>query len=151
MTDGDTVTQLAVVILLLVLAVPALSTAHKFAGTPLEYEETLTVDYQNDSEVSENATVEGYGEEPTIVANDQVLVQGTDYEWNASAGSVNWQNTTNTSDGDSAQITYRAYQRTPETALAWGIIAPLMGLFGVFTFVTSARTIWSYTAEVWDL
>lgn len=151
MTDGDTVAQVAVVVLLLLLAVPALSTAHAAAGTPFDYSEELTVDYGNESAVSENATVEGYSENVTIVVDGTTLEDGTDYSWNDSAGTVEWYNTTNTSDGDSATIDYTAYQRTAETQMAWTIIAPFMGLFGLFGLVASVRAVWSYTAEVWDL
>jgi hypothetical protein len=151
MPDGDTVAQLAAVVLLLVLAVPALSTAHEFAGTPMAYEESTTVDYTNDYAVAQNATVEGYGDEPVIVVDGAELVRGEDYRWNATGGTVEWINSTNTTTGDSAEIEYQAYQRTGETALAWTIITPFMGLFGVFALAASVRTLWSYIAEVWDL
>jgi hypothetical protein len=151
MSDGDTIAQVAVVVLLLVLAVPALATAHEFAGTPLDYSETLTVDYTTDSSVSENATVEGYGDTVTITSGGQGLVAGTDYRWDADAGTVEWLDTANTTSGDSATIDYQAYQRTGESALAWTVISPLMGLFGLFALVSSVRAVWELTAEVWDL
>lgn len=151
MTDGDSIAQVAVVILLLALAVPALATAHDYAGTPLHYEESLTVDYSSATPVSENATLEGYGTAPTVVVNGTTLVEGTDYSWDTSDGSVTWFDTANTSDGAAAQIDYRAYQRTRETAMSWTIIAPLMSLFGLFGLVASVRALWAYTAEVWDL
>lgn len=151
MTDGDTVTQLAVVILLLILAVPALATAHEFAGTPIAYEEDATVDYASDYQVAQNATVEGYGDEPVVVVDGDELARGEDYRWDDDAGTVDWVNSTNTTSGDTALVQYRAYQRTEETALSWTVIAPLMGLFGIFALVASVRTLWSYAAEVWDL
>jgi len=151
MSDGDTIAQVAVVVLLLVLAVPALATAHEFAGTPLDYSETLTADYTSESPVSQNATVEGYSETVTITSGGQELVAGTDYRWNADAGTVNWLDTANTTSGDSATIEYQAYQRTGESALAWTVISPLMGLFGLFALISSVRAVWELTAEVWDL
>lgn len=151
MTDGDSIAHVAVVVLLLALAVPALATAYDTAGTPFSYDESLTVDYTSDSSVSENATIEGYGDDPTIVVDGQTLMQGTDYLWDADDGVVNWQDTNNTTAGDTAQIEYQAYQRTAETEMAWTLIAPFMALFGIFGFVAAARALWSYTAEVWDL
>ncbi len=151
MTDGDSIAQVAVVILLLGLAVPALATAYDYAGTPMEYEESVTVDYANDSEVVENATLEGYGDDPTVTVDGVELVRGTDYLWNDSAGSIDWQNTSNTSDGDSARVQYAAYQRTGQTEAAWTIIAPFMGLFGIYGLTVSVRALWSFVAEVWDL
>lgn len=151
MTDGDSISQVAIVILLLSLSAPALATAHEYAGTPIEYEESLTVDYGNESNVSEPATVEGYGADPTVTVNGSELVEGTDYDWDSSTGNVTWYDTANSSDGDSATIRYAAYQRTEETAVSWTILAPLMSLFGLFGLVVSVRALWSFTAEVWDL
>lgn len=151
MADGDSIAQVAVVILLLGLAVPGLSTAYDYAGTPIEYSETVTVDYNNESSVSENATVEGYGKSPTITVGDTELVEGTDYDWDSSSGNVTWYNTSNTTDGDTATIQYVAYQRTGESELAWTIISPLMKLFGLFGFIAAIRALWQYTAEVWEL
>lgn len=151
MTDGDSISHVAVVILLLALAVPALATAYDYAGTPYGHSETLTVDYSAASEVSENATTEGYRDTATITVNGTTLTDGVDYQWNTSSGEVTWFNTTNTSSGDTATIEYQAYQRTAQTEASWAIIAPLMGLFGLFGFVAAVRALWSYSAEVWDL
>ena len=151
MTDGDSIAHVAVVVLLLGLAVPALATAHDYAGTPYQYEENLAVDYTTASSVSEGATQEGYSENVTVVVDGTTLTEGQDYDWNPGTGAVTWYNTTDTTDGSTAHITYTAYQRTPATAAAWTIIAPLMSLFGVFGLVAAVRTLWSYSAEVWDL
>lgn len=152
MSDGDSIAQLAVVILLLVLAVPALATAHDYAGTPLEYAETATIDYSSDYSVSENATdTEHYGAETTVTVDGTQLVEGTDYDWDATDGNITWYNTTNTSSGDNARVEYRAHQRTEETALAWSTLSPLMGLFGIYAVIASVRALWAYVAEVWDL
>lgn len=151
MTDGDSIAQVAVVILLLALSIPALATAYDYAGTPFEYEETLTVDYSNESPVSENATIEGYGDNETISVDGTQLVEGTDYAWNTSSGNVTWYNTSNTTSGDSARVSYRAYQRTAESAMAWTIISPFMALFGLYGLIVSVRALWQFTAEVWGL
>lgn len=151
MPDGDTVTQVAVVILLLMLAVPALSTAYDYAGTPLEYDEQVTVDYGNETSVSENATLEGYSENVSIDSEGKQLTEGDDYEWNETAGTITWLNTANTNNGAPANITYGAYQRTAETEAAWTLISPFMALFGLFGVVVSVRALWSHVAEVFGL
>lgn len=151
MTDGDTVAQVAVVILLLALAVPALATAYDYAGTPLEYEEQVTVDYGNETQVSQSATLEGYGTDPTIEGESATLNESEDYEWNASSGTITWLDGPNSINGDSATITYRAHQRTAESELAWTLISPFMALFGLFGLVVSVRALWEFTAEVWGL
>jgi len=151
MPDGDTIAQVAVVILLLSLSVPALATAYDYAGTPYEYTETATVDYTTDYQVAQNATAtEAYGETVTVVVDGAELTPGTDYEWNSTAGSVNWLNTSNTSSGDTATVTYDANQRTPQTEAAWTILMPFAGLFGLFGLVSTIRALWQYTAEVFD-
>ncbi len=152
MSDGDSIAQVAVVILLLSLAVPALATAHEYSGTPIEYTESATVDYNNTTQLSEPATVEGYSENITVTtSNGKVLTEGSDYQWNESAGEITWLDNSNTNDGESVTVDYAAYQRTEESAMAWTILSPLMGLFGLFGFAVSVRALWDYTAEVWDL
>jgi len=148
--DSDTLPQLAVVVLLLGLSVPALGAAYADAGTPMDYSETLTVDYTTDSTVSETATSEGYGPNPTITADGSQLEAGSDYLWNDSDGSVDWINTTNSTSGDTAAIEYSANQRTGETEMAWTLISPLMGLFGMFALVSAIRVLWGYIAELWE-
>lgn len=152
MSDGDTIAQVAVVILLLSLSVPALATAYDYAGTPMDYEEEAAVDYNNTTFLSEEATVEGYSESITITtSNNKELVEGEDYEYNATAGEINWTDNANTNDGDTVEIEYSAHQRTAHTEMAWTVISPLLGLFGIFGVVVSVRALWSFVAEVWDL
>lgn len=151
MTDGDSVAQLAVVVLLLILAVPTLATAYDLAGTPFEYTEDAMIDDANPYEVSQPATQERYGETVTVVVDNTTLVAGEDYTWNATSGVVSWTNSANAPTGSQATITYRAHQRTVETEMAWDVTAPLMGLFGLFGLVAAVRTLWSYVAEVWSL
>lgn len=152
MSDGDTIAQVAVVVLLLSLSVPALATAYDYAGTPFEYSENATVDYGNTTSVDEAATVEGYSQNITITSpTGKTLVEGTDYEWDPGAGEISWYDSANTNEGDTVRLDYSAYQRTGETALAWDILSPLMGLFGLFGLTVSVRALLEYTAEVWDL
>lgn len=151
MTDGDSVAQLAVVILLLVLAVPSLSTAHEYAGTPIEYEQSATIDINNATSVDESTTVEGYEEEIVVRTSENVVLNEHEgYRWDEANGSVEWLNSPNTTDGQSATIEYAAHQRTEETDLAWTVISPFFALFGLFTLIVSIRTLWSSIAEVFE-
>lgn len=147
--DSDTITQLAVVILLLGMAVPTLGVAYSDSSTPTQYSESAVVDYTADYNLNETATDEGYGN-IEITVDDQQLVEGTDFRFDSTAGSVEWTNTTNTSAGDTASIDYTAAQRTVETETAYQILAPLMSLFGVFALVTAVRVLWGYVAEIWE-
>jgi len=151
MTDGDTVAQLAVVILLLVLAVPSLATAYDMAGTPIEYEQSATIDVGNETSVDEAATIEGYDDEIVVrTENGTTLEAYRDYDWDDGEGTVVWKSSANTTDGASVTIVYQAHQRTEETELAWTVISPFFALFGLFTLVASVRTLWSYIAEVFE-
>lgn len=151
MSGGDTMSQLAVVILLLGLSVPGLMTAYDFAGTPIEYEQSATIDVNGETVVEEGATLENYGDEISVRASDGAeLAPYRDYRWNETDGTVTWLNSSNTTDGESATITYEAHQRTVETETAWNILTPLFSLFGLFAFVASLRTLWSYLAEVFN-
>lgn len=150
MGDSDSIAHVAVVILLLGMSVPALATAHDYAGTPFDYEETITVDYDAESTVNQSATVEGYGSSATISVDGDELVEGIDYRWNDDSGTVDWLNTSNTSSGESASISYLAYQRTAETQMAWSIISPLMALFGIFGLVVSVRALLGYVQYIWE-
>lgn len=153
MADGDAIYQVAVVILLLALAVPALATAYDYAGTPFAYEETTTVDYGNTTNVSQNATIEGYSENITIYDDDngKNLTEGEDYEWNPDTGEITWLSTANTNDGDNVTVWYDAYQRTGESELAWTLISPFMALFGLFGLTVSIRALIRLVSEVFSL
>jgi len=150
--DRDSVAQLAVVVLLLSLAVPALSTAYATAGTPFAYEETAAVSYSDDYSVTENATdAEGYGTDPTVTnASGATLVEDVDYEWDANEGRLSFANTSNTTAAEDATIRYTAYQRTAETQTAWSILAPFMGLFGLFGFYSAVRVLLGIATDAFE-
>jgi len=150
--DRDSVAQLAVVVLLLSLAVPALATAYSTAGTPFEYEETTTVSYTSEYTVTENATdAEAYGTDPMVTnASGATLVEDVDYRWNATTGTLSFENSTNTSAGDDATIRYTAHQRTAETEVAWSILAPFMGLFGLFGLYSAVRVLLGIVTDAFE-
>lgn len=58
----------------------------------------------------------GFNDSPTLYNNSSAqLVEGTDYEWNATDGGVYLYSTPNTTDGAQFTITYKYYQNTPDT------------------------------------
>jgi len=75
--------------------------------------EGYTVDYTNNTTVA-NADAEALSDTITVVVNDTTLEDGTDYAWDSDSGTINWINTTATSDGDTASVTYE-YDDYPET------------------------------------
>jgi hypothetical protein len=67
--------------------------------------ESITVDYGNLTYVSQDA---GSYDSNVMVydSGDTELTEGMDYDWYANNGSVGWYNTTETTDGETATITY---------------------------------------------
>jgi hypothetical protein len=131
--------QVAVVALCLAVVLPALNigfgnAAQQFAVA----NEPATVDYGSDTTVDEEAYE--YNETITATVNDNgdELEQGTDYLWNVSAGTIDWQNTAATADGDDVQLAYD-YRRHEQTAKnierALAPIAPALGLLLLITVV----------------
>lgn len=56
-----------------------------------------------------------YDNETIVSDNGTTLVEGTDYDWNTSEPSITWYDTSNTTDGANATLTY-AYAAKPTTA-----------------------------------
>jgi len=92
----------------MLLAVAAVAFSPAFvAGTDRNtaVNESITVDYTQPVSVANDAVE--YGETATVYdADGNELAAGTDYSWNATAGNVTWQNTSQTTDGETAAITY---------------------------------------------
>lgn len=77
--------------------------------------ESVTVDYGNSTQVDETWG-ENYLENETVYnSNGAELTEGTDYEWYTSNQSVYWYNTSNTTDGANASITY-SFEHKPDAA-----------------------------------
>lgn len=74
--------------------------------------ESATVDY----DVNYTLAVDG-SEYPSlsVTTNTTTLTNGTDYLFDAEAATIDWQNTTATTDGEAATIEYTAVDRTQTT------------------------------------
>ena len=95
--------------------------------------ESITVDYSQDVAVDKDG--HDYGNDE-IVRNstDSVLEAGTDYRWDASNGTIEWINTTATTDGEAASISYSVEQRSQATELAATVVQPLGHLVWISLF-----------------
>lgn len=56
-----------------------------------------------------------YDNETIVTESDVTLTEGTDYDWNSSEASITWYNTTDTTDGANATLTY-SYAAKPDAA-----------------------------------
>jgi hypothetical protein len=99
-----------VLILVLGFLVAAGGAALAEGAEPNEYiNESVTVDYSNDSTVDETGVE--YRNQVTVYAEDGTeLERGTDYEWDVAVGNVSWFNTSATTEGETASITYTVEQ-----------------------------------------
>jgi hypothetical protein len=69
--------------------------------------ESVTVDYDNLSYVQYNDSSYDLSDNVTVYdSGDVELAEGTDYNWYSSNGSLEWINTTETTDGETATVTY---------------------------------------------
>lgn len=116
---------LAVVI---ALFVPALSAATGSvavdAGERTAANDSLIVDY-NDS-VRVDSSADGYGDEITVTnSTGDVLDDGDDYDWNADIGAISFVEGGATTDGESVDVAYDAYDAPENTQRSLAFLGPL--------------------------
>ncbi|RLM53185.1 hypothetical protein DVK02_14950 [Halobellus sp. Atlit-31R] len=110
----STLFGLAAVLLLLVVAAPAVNVAYNTAGSPAPVvNESVTVAYDDRVAVAADGT--RYSESITVRADGDRLDRGTDYRWTATNGTIELLNTSATTSGQSAQVTYDVYERGAAT------------------------------------
>lgn len=109
-----------------------------WAGTPEHVEsvqnESITMDvgsYHSVDEANRTAFVSAFDNE-TVRSGNNTLAEGQDYQWNASDGTIKFLNSTDTSDGQSAEIDY-AFEAKSEDAAKWhGPPSALISVLPVF-------------------
>jgi hypothetical protein len=117
-------------VVLLVLFVPALSasmgsTAQSDAGDVAANVsgESITVNYDDPQTVAEDG--DAYSETVTVRdENGTQLEAGTDYRWNDRTGAVEWLDTAETSDGETAEIDYQALDAPAESETSQEFLVP---------------------------
>jgi len=102
------------VLLLLLAAAPAVNIAYAGAGVSQPIvNESMSVDYGAPVPVQTNATA--YGDDFTVTSDGATLSPGTDYRWHQANGTVEFYNTTATTDGGTVLVDYSARERTAAT------------------------------------
>lgn len=106
------------VVLLIGVAGAALGQSDRQAAEPQSVtNESLTVNYSAPTAVDNGEPRYGWNDSVTVYnASGNQLQDGTDYEWNSSTGEVTWFNTSATTDGETASISYTYEQRDATTA-----------------------------------
>lgn len=117
--------------LMFVLAVGLFAAGAAYTGATHVYtdEDAVTVDYDTNQSVSPDRSPESFRDNETVRnASGSTLVEGVDYDWNTSTGSVAFYNTSNTSSGNTAEVAYAYDAYTDRTT---GIQSVLGLLFRV--------------------
>lgn len=101
--------------------------------------ESLTVDYTTASEVAPDGTPFHYQANETVWnASGGRLEESVDYTWNTSSGAVTWLNTSATTGGAAATITYTWHGQTETAGSMHTIQTELFGLLPWLGFVLAA-------------
>lgn len=82
----------------------------------------------------DKATVDstaGFNESVTVYnSSGTELTKGDDYLWNASSGTINYQNTASVTDGATGNITYTYFENTEDVKALDSVIDPLVTFVG---------------------
>lgn len=107
---------IAVLFIGLIVLLPAAGAAYADSARTATANETTAVDYDAPYTLGET-DVENYTSF-TVTANNATLSEGADYTFDAPNATIDWVNTTATSDGDTAAVnyTYTYYDTPTQTA-----------------------------------
>jgi hypothetical protein len=90
----------------LALLIPIVHGGASDAATPDNATESATVDYDTNYNLANDPDTVFEYEAFTVSSGGTQLDRGSDYLVNETAGEIDWQNTTATTDGDSASVEY---------------------------------------------
>jgi len=131
--------QIAVVVVLAAVLLPAANLAYSEQATTTTTTENITVQHGESSGVSVDAAV--YNESVTISDGGTTYEAGNDYRWDAAFGTVYWPNSTSAPDGSEVDIQY-TYSTSDETTDATASIIGSVGwLVWVLVFLTVIGTL----------
>jgi hypothetical protein len=129
------------VAILLGLVLPAANIGYAGAQTlqPVTGE-SVTVDY--DSPVAVDQEAGTYSDSVTVRnATGSELAAGTDYTWDASAGELSFSNTSNTTDGESANIDYSYEGHSQTDKNIDGVLSNVGGWIGLLLLLVAVATL----------
>lgn len=114
---------------LVLLAVGSLAAGASFSGATHVFTvtgESVTVDYDTDTTVSAADVAVSFYDNETIYNTTGNLAEGDDYEWNTENGTIDWNNTSQTTDGEVVSIDY-AYDAPSQRSRDLSGVLQLMG------------------------
>lgn len=118
---------LAVVALFLALLLPMINVAYEDSAERVDVDnETIVVDYNESVAVDAADDAFEYNESVTVRnSSDATLEDGVDYAWHSSSGEVSWINTTATTAGEDATISYGYLEHSQTSKNIATILRPL--------------------------
>lgn len=130
--DNSTYAVLAAVVVLALL-LPGMNVAYQQTGDPTTVQnDTYTVDYQDPTQLDHDPGVTAWNDSITVYnESDAQLDGGADYVYDAENGSVEWVNSSATTDGSTVSISYGyavPSQTTKNVRQVFGNLAPVLGL-----------------------
>lgn len=130
-----------VIALALAFLVPVINVGYANATEQRVANESTTVDYSSNYTLGQQA-VDSYGE-LTVRANAAELANGTDYVFHPDTGNgtIDWQDTAATSDGDAATVNYTYQVHDQGTEDQRRILATIGPWIGTLLLVAVAGTI----------
>lgn len=131
--------QIAVVIVLAAILLPAANMAYDDASTATTTTENITVQHGETTAVSQDAAV--YDETVTITDGNETLQEGSDYDWQASFGAVQWYENGSVADGEEVEIQYTYHEADDTTDGIATIIGSVGWLVWALVFLTVIATL----------
>lgn len=127
----------AVLVVLCALLLPAVVNIgyQNTARTTVVNDEAVTIDYQTNVTVDEDGSKFFDNETITTDSGNTTLTEGTDYKWNTTTGTINWLNSSTTSDGETARIDYAVESHDQTTTNIVSVLAPWATILGLSVFV----------------
>lgn len=139
-----TVFELAVVVVGIVLFLTMASGAYADATVNKSIDnQTVTVDYTNDSQLDAVDVVE-YRNATVFNSSGDELTEGTDYNYSKQNGSVDWINTTATTEGSTATVSFDYATHQEEARLVASIVEPLSAVMGLLPWLVGVGAVLYY-------
>jgi len=105
--------------------------------------QSVTVDYTNDSQLDATDVVE-YGNATVFNASGAELTEGTDYNYDQANGTIDWINTTATTGGSTATVTFEYVTHQEEARLVATIVEPLSAVMGLLPWLVGVGAVLYY-------
>lgn len=131
---------LVVVACALALVAPAVNVAYvEEAPQGFDASEETTVDYNQNYTLETNDPI-AYESLTATLDDGTELTEGSDYLFENSTGTLDWQDTSTTTDGDAVTVEYSFEDRSETTETQANLLRPLATVIGLLFLVVAIAT-----------